>query len=118
MVFVVASIISKSLFNVLLLASRKKAIIITSVHKKNFKFNMDYCRSIAILPILSCVFKRLFSVQLRVFLEANKLLSSYQHGFRISRSCQTALISLTNILFTARGDKTFSATETLSFLKA
>jgi ribonuclease P/MRP protein subunit RPP40 len=46
------------------------------------------------------------------------LLSCYQHGFRAARSCQTALISLTNRLFMARGNKSFSAIATLDFSKA
>ena len=79
---------------------------------------MNNYRPIAILPVLSRVFERLLSVKLRNYLENKKLLSCYQHGFCAVRSCQTALISLTNRLFTARGSKSYSAIATFDFSKA
>ena len=51
-------------------------------------------------------------------MDNHRLLSGIQHGFRRTRSCQTALISLTNNLFQARSSGLFSIVASLDFTKA
>ena len=51
-------------------------------------------------------------------MDNHQLLSGIQHGFRRTRSCQTALISLTNNLFQARSSGLFSIVASLDFTKA
>ena len=82
-----------------------KTGLITPVYKKGCKFNMGNCRPISVLPIFSKIFERLLSMQLRDYLEGSGILSHQQHGFRPLRSCQTALVSLTNCLFSNRASK-------------
>jgi hypothetical protein len=116
-----SSIITK-LFNTSLTLSEFpaawKTAVVTPVFKKGCKYNMNNYRPIAILPLLSRIFERLLSKQLSAHLETNKLLSCYQHGFRAARSCQSALISLTNRLFSARSNNNYSAIASLDFSKA
>ena len=76
------------------------------------------CRRISVLPVISKLFERLLSVQLRDYLKSKNVLSPQQHGFRPFRSCQTALISLKNRLFTIRTDRHYSAVVSLDFSKA
>jgi retron-type reverse transcriptase len=79
---------------------------------------MNNYRPISILPIISRIFERILSTQLRNYIEDTCLLSPQQHGFRIGRSCQTALISLTNRLFQNRNDGYHSAVAALDYSKA
>ena len=57
-------------------------------------------------------------MQLRDYLEGSGILSHQQHGFRPLRSCQTALVSLTNRLFSNRASKLYSAVSSLDYSKA
>lgn len=91
---------------------------ITPIHKRGTIFDMNNYRPISILPIISRIFERILSAQLRNYIEDKCLLSPQQHGFRLGRSCQTALISLTNRLFQNRNDGYFSAVAALDNSKA
>ena len=56
-------------------------------------------RPISIVPIMSKIIERLVRRQLSAYLSDNHLLSSSQHGFRIRHSTETALLSVTNRIF-------------------
>ena len=73
---VVTNIFNKSSTCRLFPNAWKKAVV-TPVYKKGCKYDMNNYRSIAILPILSQIFERFLSVQLRNYLVNNKLLSCY-----------------------------------------
>ncbi len=114
---VLTSIINRSLTTASFPTLWKMGIV-TPVHKRGCKFNISNYRPITILPILSRVFERILSRQISSFLEDENLLSPQQHGFRQLRSCQSALISLTNRLFANRSAGIYSAVATLDFSKA
>ena len=95
-----------------------KTGLITPVYKKGCKFDMNNYRPISILSVISRIFERLLCRQLSAYLEDCDILSPMQHGFRAGRSCQTALISLTNRLFSNRGNGYYSAIASLDFSKA
>ena len=82
------------------LQTQWKAAVITPVNKKGNKADINNYRPILILPLMSKVFEKVVDRQFRGFLEGACLLSNSQHRFRKSRSCQTALLSLTSSLFT------------------
>jgi hypothetical protein len=90
---------------------------ITPVHKRGNMHDFNNYRPISILPIISRVFERL-NFQLKDFLEENSILSSQQHGFRLGRSCQTALLSLTSRLFNNRDKGLISVVAALDYSKA
>ncbi len=56
-------------------------------------------RPISLLPILSKVLEEIVSIQLVNYLEANKLQSKNQHGFRPKLSTATALTVVTDEIF-------------------
>ena len=70
------------------------------------------------LPVISRLSERLLSCQLHDFLEINNVLSAQLYGFRLFRYCQTAHISLTKRLFTARGNGLYSAVVSIDYSKA
>ena len=78
---------------------------------------MNNYRPISILPVISRLFECILSALLRAYLDDINLLSLMQHGFRSFRSCQTALLSLTNRLFANRGNGYYSAIATLDYSK-
>ena len=56
-------------------------------------------RPISIVPIMAKVVERLVQRQLSSYMSHNHLLSSSQHGFRSLHSTETALLSVTNRIF-------------------
>ena len=95
-----------------------KTSLVTSIYKKGNIYNISNYRPISILSIVSKLCEKLIERRIRDFVESNGILSKYQHGFRTKRSCQTALLSLTNILFSNRNNKQISAISALDFSKA
>ena len=57
-------------------------------------------RPISIVPIMSKIVERLVQRQLSAYLSDNHLLSPSQHGFRSQHSTETALLSITDRIFT------------------
>ena len=86
-----------------------KTSLVTPIYKQSNIYNISNYRPISILSTVSKLFEKLIERRIRDFVESNGILSKYQHGFRTKRSCQTALISLTSILFSNRNNKQISA---------
>jgi retron-type reverse transcriptase len=69
-----------------------QVIYVTPIYKgKGLKSSPDNYRPISVLTPISKIFETLVAAQLKSYLEANELLSEYQFGFRVSRSCELAL---------------------------
>ena len=64
------------------------------IYKKGPRYDKSNYRPISVLPILSLIFERHVSIQLKMFLEECNLFYSRQSGFRSNHSCQTALVKL------------------------
>ena len=56
-------------------------------------------RPISIVPVMSKIVQRLVQRQLSAYMSDNHLLSPSQHGFRTRHSTETALLSVTNRIF-------------------
>lgn len=77
----------------------------------------DY-RPISIVPFLSKVLEKAISNQLNIYLNANKLLTPQQSGFRPGRSTTTALINITEDIRISLDANMNSALVFLDFSKA
>ncbi len=60
------------------------------------------------MPILSKILEKIVAQQLSAFLESKRTLSRTQHGFRPQLSAETALITLTNKLYSNMDNKKLS----------
>jgi len=90
------------LFTQILLLSKipqsfKTAIVIPLYKGKGSRSNPDNYRPISILNSLSKIFEYILFIRLRKLVEP--LLSEEQHGFRLNRSCHTALSLFTQDVF-------------------
>ena len=116
-----APIIAK-LLNMLIslcsLPTRWKIAVTMPIYKKGNKAEISNNKPISILPLISKIFQRLLDRQLQDFLENKCALSPVKHGFRKSRSCQTALLSLSSSLFCNRQNKCHSIIAALDYSKA
>ena len=65
-------------------------------------------RPVSILPVLSKVLEKIVADQLMSHLESNRLLSKTQHGFRRNLSTETALIKITNEIYSNIDNKHIS----------
>ena len=73
--------------------------------KKGSKHELRNCRLISVLPLVSKVFEKMIYYQLYDYLQENRLLNTYQSGFRSLHSTTTVLLETTNnwsILFRHR----------------
>ena len=66
---------------------------ITPLFKKGLSTDMDNCRPISVLPVVSKVLERIVHHQLHSFLSEHKLLNPYQCGFRRNHSTKFAAIA-------------------------
>ena len=73
-----------------------KSAKVVALFKGGDKTLKDNYRPISILPTISKIIERSVHVQLRSYLEKNKLLSQSQFGFRQKHSTSTALITFTD----------------------
>lgn len=85
----------------------KEAIIVPILKSGNTDQPQNY-RPISILPILSKILEKVIACQLSNYLEENHLLSNTQHGFRARLSTETALASLSNLLYNNIDNKKIS----------
>jgi hypothetical protein len=95
-----------------------KQAIVVPVHKKGNYFDIANYRPIALLPLLSKVFEKTINLQLCDYLSSSAILHDAQHGFRKSRSCESALLRITKLLFGARIAGLWSCLVTIDYSKA
>ena len=95
-----------------------KTVIVTPVLKKDDIYDMNNYRPVSLLNLISKVFEKIVCRQLTKYLKRRELLSSSQHGFRRKRSCESALMRLSNLLFTSRRNKRHILLVTIDFSKA
>ena len=74
----------------------EKCAKVTLVYKSGEKRMMDNYRPMSVLPVFSKVLEQVVYKQLYSYLEANKLQSEKQFGFRQRSSTQHAVIILTD----------------------
>ena len=74
---------------------------ITPLHKGGDTLDPNNYRPISIICSIAKVFEKLISNQLSHFLKINNILSPSQSGFRSNHSTSTALLKLTNDIFSA-----------------
>ena len=95
-----------------------KTTVTVPVHKKSDVFDISNYRPISLLPLISKVFEKIVGQKLTDHLETRGLLNTAQHGFRRRRSCETALLRLSSLLFDTRRSKQWSSIVTIDFSKA
>ena len=69
---------------------------VTPILKKGSKSDLNNYRPISVLPIVSKLFEKIIYQQPYDYLDKNKLLNTYQSGFRSLHSTMTALLETTN----------------------
>ena len=75
-------------------------------------------RPISLLPVLSKILERIIADQLMIYLESNKLLSNTQHGFRPKLSTETALLKVSDAIYSNIENKKISLLLLLDLSKA
>ena len=78
-----------------------KVANIIPIHKKGDKFDCNNYRPISPLSNISKIYEKMMHICLTSFLNKNKVLSSFQFGFRNKHSTNHALISLTEMIRSA-----------------
>lgn len=92
--------------------------MITPIPKVGNSGLVSDLRPISILPVLSKIFERIVASQLRVFLEKHGVLPGCQSGFRSGYGCPSALLSITDDVFSALDRGELTALVMLDFSKA
>ena len=85
-----------------------KHATVIPIFKNGDRNDINNYRPISLLPILSKVLEKIVAQQLTTYLEANKLLSNSQYGFRPKLSTESALTTVTNKLYTNMDNKKIS----------
>ena len=88
------------------------------LHKKGDKDDVSNFRPISLLPIISKILEKIVANQLMSFLESNMLLASSQHGFRPHLSTETALMKVTEKLYSNMDKQKISLLLLLDLSKA
>ena len=78
--------------------SALKVANIIPIHKKGDKLNCNNYRPISLFSNISKSFEKMMHIRLTSFLKKNKVLSSFQFGFRNKHSTNHVLISLTEMI--------------------
>lgn len=92
--------------------------IVIPVFKSGDSEDVSNFRPISLLPIMSKILEKVIASQLMNYLESNKLLSNTQHGFRAHLSTETALLKVTDELYSNIDDKKVSLLLLLDLSKA
>ena len=87
-------------------------------HKSGDKDDVRNYRPISLLPVISKILEKIVANQLMDFLESNKLLANSQHGFRSHLSTETALMKVTEKLYSNIDEKKISLLLLLDLSKA
>ena len=82
------------------------------------KKNIDNYRPVSILCILSKVLEKHISDSFKHFLDLHKIISTNQSGFHNKHSCESVLIKLTDIWYSAIGDGQLIGAVTLDLRRA
>ena len=91
-----------SIIKLIIFPSSWKCAIVVPIHKKGNYFDIANYRPIALLPLFSKVFEKTVNTQLCDFLSESAILHDAQHGFKKTRSCESALLRLSKCLFGSR----------------
>ena len=97
--------------------SALKVANIILIHKKGDKLNCNNYRPIYLLSNINKTFEKMMHIRLTSFLSKNKVLSSFQFGFRNKDSTNHALISLTKMIQSAFDNDQFTCGVLMDYRK-
>jgi len=80
-------------FNTGIFPEHLKYAIIKPLHKHKDKTEVSNYRPIALLPVISKIFEKVFLARMLLFLDKNNILTPKQFGFRKNLSTETAIYS-------------------------
>ena len=95
-------------FTTVIFPSVAKVANIIPIHQKGDKLDCNNYRPICLLSNIIKVFEKMKHIRLTSFLNKNKVLSSFQCGFRSKHSTNHALISLTKMIWSALDNDQFA----------
>lgn len=95
-----------------------KTSLIKPLPKTSTPNKLEDLRPISILPTISKIFEKLLHKQISSFLSKYNILPQLQSGFRSGHSCQTALLKVTDDIFSALDNSEFTVLILLDFSKA
>ncbi len=87
--------------------ARKHATVIP-IFKNGDRSDINNYSPVSLLPILSKVLEKIVAQQLSNFLQSNHLIANSQRGFRPNLSTETALLTVTNTIYSSMDDKKLS----------
>ena len=88
--------IFKSCIDAEIFPNEWKIAKVTPLFKKGSNRELGNYRPISVLPLVSKVFEKIMYHQLYDYFQENRLLNTYQSGFRLVHSTTTALLETTN----------------------
>ena len=95
----------------------KHSLVVPAFKSGDFDDPSNF-RPISILPVISKILERIVADQLMEYLEANKLISNTQHGFRSKLSTETALLAITEKIYENMDNNKISLLSLLDLSKA
>ena len=95
-----------------------KDALITPVYKKVNAHNAANYRPVSLTCVICKLLEHIVCSHILTFLEANKLLTHLQHGFRKGHSCESQLITTMSDFFSAWDKKTQTDVGVLDFSRA
>merc|ERR1711867_161923 len=78
-----------------IIPSEFKTALVTPTFKKGDRKKVDNYRPISVLPAMSKIMEYTIKDQLYEYMEQNKIMTSWQHAFKIGHSTTTCLLKLT-----------------------
>ena len=91
---------------------------ITPLHKAGNTLDPNNYRPISIICSIAKIFEKLIYNQLSNYLNINNILSPFQSGFRSNHSTTTALVKLTNDIYSASGNSNLTGAVFIDLSKA